>query len=648
MNSSATIQPGAGGAPEYRARHIFATKLRLAAFVAFWAIYLFFLRDVLWQTKGVALVVTASFLLTGLAYHNILSGRWLVGSFAIEIASDLIAITAVVYLTGGPHSPYYTIYLFYAFIAGALYSYRLAAIVAAAAVACYAAFLILCHLGIIGPLILDYGDAIPIPAYTPLAHFIFAAIFLAGIVYTAKVAGFFSQRRERALERRNRELTALQRMCLTVRSTELLRDVIEDLLDAIISGLGFRTAALVRFDWPARRGVLYPSRRTPRFSEIEWAVGFKLDGAEFDLARLPAVAIQEVKRQRIIFRRGLSELVSSGSESGAALLARVQEMAGARRIAVMPIVAEGEALGAILGLSAEPFIEEEQVATMEAFANQSALSFEAATLIDRLGRVNEELKEANRVKSEFLATMSHELRTPLTAIIGFSELLMEGVMGEPTEEQRDGLSEVLHNAADLLELINSLLDLTKIESGKMGIEIEPFDLAGTVRRAIGTTSLLIQRKGQELNVEIPEGLGPFVGDERKIGQLVLNLLANANKFTPDGGHIALKVRAFRSWDEIRSKAGWWRRVEGLSAAFGAGGIEITVSDDGIGIAPDQLEAVFEMFLQADVGAARSYGGTGVGLAIARKFVEMHGGRIWAESEPGKGARFTAALPIREG
>lgn len=632
--------------PEYRVRHIFTTKLRLVAFFSFWAIYLYFLRDVLDQTKAVAAIVFGSFLVTGFAYYHVMRGRRLLLSFALELMSDLTAITAIVYLTGGPHSPYYTIYLFYAFLAGILYTYSLAAVVALASAVAYLIFLLLCHAGIIPPLILEYGEHLPIPAYTPFAHFLFAVLFLMGIVYTVKVASFFSQQRERILERRNRELTALHGMSSTIRSARALRDVIEQLLAGILEGLNFETAVLLHFDWSAERAVLYTPRRTPRLTDIELMLGRPVEGMAFPLSSLPPLIMQDIMRHRIIFRRRLSEFAEGlGRFISEEQCDRIQERLGARRIVLMPIVVEREVLGALLGFVREPFVEEEQVATLESFANQSALSLEAATLIDRLRRLNEELQEANRVKSEFLATMSHELRTPLTAIIGFSELLMEGVLGDLTDEQLEGLREVLHNAADLLELINCLLDLTKIESGKMGLDVRTFDLLETFRRVTSTVAPLLHKKGQQLEVRVPGAMPAVTGDERKIQQTMLNLLANANKFTLEGGRIMASLRSFGSWDEIQRSVPWAERVREIASTFAEGGVEIVIADDGIGIAPEHLERIFEMFHQVDSSTTRSFGGTGVGLALARQFVEMHRGRIWVESEVGKGARFTVVLPI---
>jgi Amt family ammonium transporter len=357
--------------------------------------------------------------------------------------------------------------------------------------------------------------------------------------------------------------------------------------------------------------------------------------------------MQEANSGRIIFRNNLVELTEGLSDIVSEEAAKkIQDEIGAQRIIAIPIVVEREALGVLIGFSRDAFIEDDQVRTMEAFANQSALLLEAATLIDRLKRMNVELKEANQVKSEFLATMSHELRTPLTAIIGFSELLVEGVMGEMTEEQKDSLKEVLHNAADLLELINSLLDLTKIESGKMKLDIRTFELSEALKRVSNTIAPLVHKKSQRFVLDIADAIPTMTGDERKIQQVILNLFANANKFTPDGGTITSSVRYFRSADEIKDGVLWWSRVSSISKFLKEGCVEIIVEDDGIGIQGDYLDSIFEMFHQVDGSATRSFGGTGVGLALARKFVELHSGKIWVESEFGNGAKFTVVLPIK--
>ncbi|MFH1831017.1 MAG: GAF domain-containing sensor histidine kinase [Pseudomonadota bacterium] len=631
--------------PEYSTRHVFAMKLRLVAFLGFWALYLYFMRGALPQTKVVAIVVLVSFLVTGFAYYNVMRAKWLVSSFVVELFCDLTALTAVLYLTGGPHSAYYTIYILYVLLAGILYNHYLAGILAFVTAAYYAVFLLLCHYGVIPPLILYYGDRAPIPTYTPFAHFLLACVLLAAIVYTVKIATYFSQRREKILERRNRELMALHRMSGTVRSALALRDVIDHILAGVLEGLGLEAAALIHFDRQNNMARLYAPGKHPKHAQIEAVFGRPLEGIEFPLDALSSPFMKDVMKHKIIFRGRIEELLE-GFEGAVTLdqCDRIQDILGIKRIVVVPIIVESETLGALVGFSREPFVEEKHVATMEAFADQSALSLEAAMLIDRLRKLNEELKEANQVKSEFLATMSHELRTPLTAIIGFTELIAEGVMGEIASEQKDALKEVLHNAADLLEMINSLLDLTKIESGSMGLELRMFDITETIKRMHITLTPLIQKKKQIMTVDLPDELPVLRGDERKIQQVILNLLANANKFTPEGGHITLAARHHQSWDKVKKVASWWQRFEADPSPVSRGCLEMVVEDDGIGIPPEHLERVFDMFHQADSSSTRNFGGTGLGLALARKFIEMHGGTIWVESELGKGARFTVILP----
>lgn len=273
--------------PEYRSRHVFVIKLRVFAFIGFWALYLYFMHDVIGQTKLIAGIVCASFLLTGIAYASVMRGRALVAAFALELFCDLTSITAILYLTDGPYSPYFTAFVLYVVIAGAIYNHYLAALIAAVAAVFYGAFLLLCHAGVIPPLIINYGDNLPIPSYTPFAHFLLAAILLAGIVYTVKVASFFSQRRERMLEKRNRELTALHTMSATIRSAIALRDVIEQLLEGVLSGLGLETAALLYFDRVNNSAHLHIPGKHPRLGDIEKLVGRSLQDLAFPWTHSP-------------------------------------------------------------------------------------------------------------------------------------------------------------------------------------------------------------------------------------------------------------------------------------------------------------------------------------------------------------------------
>ncbi|HEY2988747.1 MAG TPA: HAMP domain-containing sensor histidine kinase, partial [Candidatus Binatia bacterium] len=228
----------------------------------------------------------------------------------------------------------------------------------------------------------------------------------------------------------------------------------------------------------------------------------------------------------------------------------------------------------------------------------------------------------NRHKSEFLANVSHELRTPLNAIIGFSEVLGEKMFGELNEKQAEYTEDILSSGRHLLSLINDILDLAKIEAGRMELELTTFDLPGAIENALILVRERATRHGIKLDREIDERLGELVGDERKVKQVLLNLLSNAVKFTPEGGQIRVKA------------------MRGDASAI------ISVADTGIGIAPGDQEMIFEEFRQVGSNYAQKREGTGLGLSLTKKFVEMHGGKIWVESEIGKGSTFTFTLPER--
>ncbi len=239
-----------------------------------------------------------------------------------------------------------------------------------------------------------------------------------------------------------------------------------------------------------------------------------------------------------------------------------------------------------------------------------------------LQEANRQLEAASHHKSEFLANMSHELRTPLNAIIGFSEVLLERMFGEVNEKQDEFLHDILSSGRHLLSLINDILDLSKVEAGRIELELGHFDLPLAIESAMTLVRERAGRHGIALSLNMDERLGEFVADERKFRQILLNLLSNAVKFTPDGGRV------------------------GVRAALAAGCVEISVSDSGIGIAPEDQEAVFEAFRQVGSRQAQKREGTGLGLTLAKKYVELHGGKFSLQSELGKGSTFTFTLPVR--
>jgi two-component system, NtrC family, sensor kinase len=299
--------------------------------------------------------------------------------------------------------------------------------------------------------------------------------------------------------------------------------------------------------------------------------------------------------------------------------------AGLRSIVAVPMLRDGMAIGTITlhtWATPRPF-SDAQISLVQTFADQAVIAIENVRLFHELQMANRQLEAASQHKSEFLANMSHELRTPLNAIIGFSEVLTERMFGQLNEKQEEYLKDIYASGTHLLSLINDILDLSKIEAGRMELELTDFDLPQALDNALILVRERAGRRGIMLEHSVDESLGDIRGDERKVKQVLLNLLSNALKFTPEGGRVDVRARM----------------VDGMA--------EISVTDTGVGIAAEDQEAVFEEFRQ--VGTAdKKAEGTGLGLTLCRKFVELHGGRIWVTSQVGAGSTFTFTILVRSG
>ena len=295
--------------------------------------------------------------------------------------------------------------------------------------------------------------------------------------------------------------------------------------------------------------------------------------------------------------------------------------AGFRSLLGLPLLRGGSPIGAIVIYRAEPGqFENKHFELLKTFADQAVIAIENARLFREIEDKSRQLEIASQHKSEFLANMSHELRTPLNAIIGFSEVLSERMFGDINEKQAEYISDILQSGQHLLSLINDILDLSKIEAGRMELELSDFDLPSSIENTLTLVRERAVRRGIELGHTVDEHLGMVRADERRVKQVLLNLLSNALKFTPEGGRIDVR------------------------AAVRDGMAEISVADTGVGISPEDQELVFEEFRQVGT-AAKKVEGTGLGLAISRKFIEVHGGRIWVESQVGKGSTFAFTLPL---
>ena len=272
---------------------------------------------------------------------------------------------------------------------------------------------------------------------------------------------------------------------------------------------------------------------------------------------------------------------------------------------------------------------------------------ERARIEHALQAKNLELEGASRLKSEFLANMSHELRTPLNAIIGFSEVLADGLLGELTEAQRRFVSDIYGSGTHLLSLINDILDLSKIESGKMSLDLERVPLASLFANSLSIIREKASTRRIRLEVDSAGDLGSVQVDPRKVKQVVYNLLANAVKFTGEGGSVTLRATRVPASDVGAMTSGWTGRTLPIAHAPCEEYIRITVTDSGIGIAEEALHRLFTPFSQIDSGLARRFEGTGLGLAMVRQLVELHEGTVAVESAVGLGSAFTVWLPLHQ-
>lgn len=300
---------------------------------------------------------------------------------------------------------------------------------------------------------------------------------------------------------------------------------------------------------------------------------------------------------------------------------RILFESGWRSVLAVPMLREEQIVGAlVVRRKRTGTFTAETVELLETFASQSALALLNARLFRELEKRSAELEVASTHKSEFLASMSHELRTPLNAVLGFSEVLLEQMFGEINERQEEYLRDIHGSGQHLLELLNEILDLSKVEAGQMDLDYTTFELAPVLDHA---ASMLRERAGFkaiDIAVETDDDIGVVEADELRLKQVVINLLTNAVKFTGDGG--AVVMRATRSGSEE---------------------VTITVTDTGIGVTPEDRERIFESFQQGGRGASREEG-TGLGLTLSRRIVELLGGRMWLESEVGVGSTFGFSFP----
>jgi signal transduction histidine kinase len=296
--------------------------------------------------------------------------------------------------------------------------------------------------------------------------------------------------------------------------------------------------------------------------------------------------------------------------------------AGFRALLAVPLLSADRIVGALVVRRRTPGeFPKSTIDLLETFADQSVLAIQNARLFREIEEKGRELAEASKHKSQFLANMSHELRTPLNAILGYTELILDSIYGEPTEKMRTILERLQANGRHLLGLINDVLDLSKIEAGQLTLSLDDYSLSDVVHGVASAVEPLAAGKRLAFKAEVAPDLPTGRGDGRRLSQVLLNLVGNAIKFT-DKGEVAIRASATN------------------------GAFTVAVCDTGPGIAAADQVKIFEEFQQADSSITRKKGGSGLGLSIAKRIIEMHGGRIWVESEPGRGSTFYFTLPVR--
>jgi PAS domain S-box-containing protein len=416
------------------------------------------------------------------------------------------------------------------------------------------------------------------------------------------------QERTEALTKSVGQLTALGEVSQAISSTLQMETVLRTVVSRAVQLTGLDAGVIYEYDQPADRFEL---RASQNFDE---------EG----VARLRAAALRsgEGAVGTAVQRREPVQVHDTHAPDYPARLRGLLDRYGYRALLAVPLLREDNVIGALLmGRRAPGAFPREMVELLQTFASQSTLAIQNARLFREIEAKSRQLEVASQHKSQFLASMSHELRTPLNAILGFNEMVLDGMYGELSEELRPPLENMQTSGKHLLRLINNVLDLAKIEAGRMELALADYSVQDTVASVHSTLRPLAAEKGLEFVADASPEIPLAYGDGGRITQCLMNLAGNSLKFTK-AGKVEIGVE----------------QRDGL--------LRYHVADTGIGIPADKIGSLFTEFKQTDATIASEYGGTGLGLSITKKFIEMHGGRIWVESEAGRGSTFIFEVPLR--
>ena len=438
-----------------------------------------------------------------------------------------------------------------------------------------------------------------------------------------------------SLQQRLTELSALHAIGLVISATLDLDQLMHRVLAAIVEHLGYDYATMFQIDH--HRQTLVQGRIAGVADDIQ----AQLQQMTLSLGEEGGFYARVVRHGEPVLMADIAPIQGQGYRP-------VIELLGCRSFVAVPLKVEGRTLGVLsigyIKSKRAVSVSDQQILTT--VANQLAIGITNASAYHQieqlnldlekrvqermeelqrqhaqLQEVNRALEVANRHKSEFLANMSHELRTPLNAVIGFSEVLLERMFGELNEKQAEYLDDILGSGKYLLSLINDILDLAKIEAGRLDLELRTFDLKPLLENSLVMVKERAQAHGITLSLETSDDLHSLNADERKVKQIVFNLLSNAVKFTPNGGQVGLRATTIDH------------------------AVQIAVWDTGIGIAAEDQQRIFDEFQQARSGLTGKTEGTGLGLTLTKRFVELHGGTLEVESVPDQGSTFTVTLPV---